>query len=131
MFDLSTKILVVDDMATVRRIIAKMCTDIGFKEVIEAADGESAWTAINTSVPPIGLVLSDWNMPKLSGPDLVKRIRSDVRYRNTPVILITTEAESKKIVEAAASGIDDYIVKPFPLDTLVTKIKKTYEKRFK
>src|SRR4051812_24845538 len=101
MFDFKTRVLVVDDMATMRRIIKKACSDIGFTDVAEAPDGEAGWNVINTSEPPIGLVLSDWMMPKLTGPDLIKRVRSDIRYRDIPIILVTSETESHQIIKAA------------------------------
>ena len=129
MFDLKTRVLVVDDMATMRRIVMKACSDIGFTDVVEAPDGESAWNVINSSKPPIGLVLSDWMMPKLTGPELIKRVRADARYKDTPIILVTSENESKQIMKAAQSGMDEYIVKPFNSEMLITKLVKVYEKR--
>jgi two-component system chemotaxis response regulator CheY len=84
---------------------------------------------LSTSSVPVGLILSDWNMPKLMGIDLVKLVRADRRYARIPFVLITTESEAKKIVEAVKAGVDDYVVKPFTLDTIKAKIESAYRKK--
>src|SRR6478736_2362286 len=100
MFDVKTRVLVVDDMLTMRKLVSKVCKDIGFTDITEAADGAKAWEAIKSANPPIGLVISDWNMPNCTGLDLLKRVRGDSRLKRLPFILVTAESEKAQIVEA-------------------------------
>jgi two-component system chemotaxis response regulator CheY len=129
MFQSSTKVLVVDDMMTMRKLISKVCKEIGFTDLTEAADGIQAWEAIQNASPPIGLVISDWNMPNCSGLDLVKRIRADSRFKDTPFLMVTAEAEQHQVVEAIKSGVDNYVVKPFNAATLTEKLETVHKKR--
>jgi two-component system chemotaxis response regulator CheY len=129
MFSNTTKVLIVDDMMTMRKLVSKTCKDIGFQNLVEAADGIQAWEAIQNSTPPIGLVISDWNMPNCSGLDLVKRIRADSRFKNTPFIMVTAEAEQHQVLEAIKSGVDNYVVKPFGKEQLIEKLEAVHKKR--
>ena len=129
MFSTTIKVLIVDDMMTMRKLVSKTCKEIGFQNLVEAADGIQAWEAIQNSSPPIGLVISDWNMPNCSGLDLVKRIRADSRFKNTPFIMVTAEAEQHQVLEAIKSGVDNYVVKPFGKDQLVEKLEAVHKKR--
>ena len=129
MFAKETKILVVDDMATMRMLIMQFLSDMGYKDVLEQSDGEKGWTAIRTSVSSVGLVIMDWNMPKLNGLELTKRIRAYPKSWNLPILMITTESESSKVMEAIVSGVDDYIVKPFTIETLKKKLEAIHKKR--
>ncbi len=129
MFSNTTKVLIVDDMMTMRKLVSKTCKEIGFQNLVEAADGIQAWEAIQNSTPPIGLVISDWNMPNCSGLDLVKRIRADSRFKNTPFIMVTAEAEQHQVLEAIKSGVDNYVVKPFGKDQLIEKLEAVHKKR--
>ncbi len=129
MFDLSTKVLVVDDMMTMRKLVGKVCKEIGFTNLVEAADGIQAWEVIQNSSPPIGLIISDWNMPNCSGLDLVKRVRSDGRFGKTPFLMVTAEAEQHQVVEALKSGVDNYVVKPFSAPILTEKLESIHKKR--
>jgi two-component system chemotaxis response regulator CheY len=128
MFDLKTRILVVDDMMTMRKLVGKACREIGFTDISEANDGAAAWSAITEANPPFGLVISDWNMPNSSGLDLLKRIRSDSRFGKLPFILVTAEAEQHQILEAAKAGVSQYVVKPFTVDSLREKIEMVHKK---
>lgn len=128
MFDLKTRILVVDDMMTMRKLVTKACREIGFTDITEANDGSQAWQAIGEASPSFGLVISDWNMPNCSGLDLLKRIRADSRFGKTPFILVTAEAEESQIVEAAKAGVSQYLVKPFTTDALREKIETVHRK---
>jgi two-component system chemotaxis response regulator CheY len=128
MFDLKTRLLVVDDMMTMRKIVAKACKDIGFTDITEAADGQKAWEAMQSAEPPIGLVISDWNMPNCSGIDLLRRVRADSRYKNVAFVLLTAESEGHQVAEAVKSGVDNYIVKPFTPDLLSKKLEETHKK---
>ena len=129
MFDPKTRVLVVDDMTTMRKLVMKICTDLGLTDITEAADGEKAWAVINTETKPIGLVISDWNMPHLTGLDLLKRVRADARHKTLPFLLVTAEAEASQVSEAVKAGVDNYIVKPFNAQTLTEKLEAIYKKR--
>src|SRR4051812_13867805 len=118
MFDPKTRLLVVDDMMTMRKLVVKVCKELGFTDITEAADGSLAWEAIDKANPPIQLVISDWNMPNTTGLDLLKRVRGDSRYGKVPFIMVTAEAEQHQIVEAVKSGVSNYVVKPFTADAL-------------
>lgn len=128
MFDPKTRVLVVDDMMTMRKIVARACKDIGFSDITEAADGQKAWEAIQAAAPSIGLVISDWNMPNCTGLDLLKRVRADSRFKKIPFILLTAESEGHQVAEAVKSGVDNYIVKPFTPDLLQKKLEETHKK---
>lgn len=128
MFDPKTRVLIVDDMMTMRKIVAKACKDIGFTDLTEAADGQKAWEALQGANPDIGLVISDWNMPNCTGIDLLKRVRADSRYKNLPFVLLTAESEGHQVAEAVKAGVDNYIVKPFTPDLLQKKLEETHKK---
>jgi two-component system chemotaxis response regulator CheY len=128
MFQSKTRILVVDDMMTMRKIVSKSCKDLGFTEIVEAADGQLAWDTLQSSDSPFGLVISDWNMPNCTGIDLLKRVRADGRFKKLPFVLLTAESEGHQVAEAVKSGVDNYIVKPFTPDLLKTKLEDTYKK---
>ena len=129
MLDTNQRVLVVDDMATVRLVVNQCLSELGYKDIIEATNGQTGWDMLTTSSPPVSLILSDWNMPKLTGIDFVKLVRADRRYAKIPFVLITTEVESKKVVEAIKAGVDDYVVKPFTLETIASKIESAYRKK--
>lgn len=128
MFDLKTRILVVDDMMTMRKLVIKSCREIGFTDFTEAADGVEGWTQITEADPAFGLVISDWNMPNASGLDLLKRIRSDSRFGKTPFMMVTAEADEDQIVLAAKAGVDQYVVKPFTTELLRERIENVHKK---
>ena len=127
MFDKSTKILVVDDMMTMRKIVVKNLKELGFTNFVEAADGQKAWEAMQAD-PTLGLVVSDWNMPNCSGVDLLKRVRADGVRKLVPFVLLTAESESHQVAEAVKSGVDSYIVKPFSAELLQQKLADTFKK---
>ncbi len=128
MFDLATRILVIDDMMTMRKLVMKACREIGFTDLTEANDGTQGWEAINAAKPPFGLIISDWNMPNCSGLDLLKRVRSDSRFKPLPFILVTAESEQTQIMEAARSGVSNYLVKPFTTEALKEKIEQVHRR---
>jgi two-component system chemotaxis response regulator CheY len=128
MFASTTRVLVVDDMMTMRKIVKKIGTEIGFTDITEATDGNQAWEVISNAKPPIGLIISDWNMPNCTGLELLKRLRADHRYKKTPFILVTAEAEQSQIVDAIKAGVDQYVVKPFAKDDLVKKLEAVHKK---
>lgn len=128
MFDPKTRILIVDDMMTMRKLVAKACREIGFTDLTEAADGVEGWTAITSADPAFGLIISDWNMPNATGLDLLKRVRSDSRFGKTPFLLVTAEAEESQIILAAKAGVSQYLVKPFTTELLRERIESVHKK---
>lgn len=126
MFDPKTKVLVVDDMLTMRKIVTKILRELGFTDIVEAADGLEAWE--KTKDGTIGLVVSDWNMPNCTGLDFLKRVRADQKLSKTPFILVTAEAEGHQVAEAIKSGVDQYVVKPFSKEGLKAKLELAYKK---
>jgi two-component system chemotaxis response regulator CheY len=114
------KILTVDDSSTMRRIIKNTLNRIGYTDVVEAAHGVDGLG----KMAGVELVLTDWNMPEMDGLTFVKSLRSNAQYNDVPIIMVTTEAAKKEILEAIKAGVSDYIVKPFTPDTLKEKIQK-------
>lgn len=128
MFDLKTRVLVVDDMLTMRKIVSKNLKEMGFTDITEAADGSLAWQAVSSSETPFGLIISDWNMPNCTGLDFLKRVRADQRFKKVPFILVTAEAEQHQVAEAVKAGVDQYVVKPFNHESLKSKMEMVYKK---
>lgn len=123
------KILVVDDMSTMRKIIKKMLNQLGFTNITEADDGAVAWPKLqeaHTAGEPYEFVVSDWNMPTMSGLDLIKNIRQDENLKKTPFLMITAEAEQGNVVIAVKAGVNNFIVKPFSAEVLKEKIVKIF-----
>lgn len=128
MFDPKTKILVVDDMATMRKLVKKALTGLSFTDFQEAQDGQQAWTLLNEH-PDVGLIVSDWNMPNCTGLDFLKRVRSDSRFRHLPFVLLTAEGEASQVKEAITAGVDNYVLKPFTQESLAEKLEQVHKKR--
>lgn len=128
MFDPKTRILIADDMMTMRKIVGKACKEIGFTDLTEAVDGTDAWQKVTEASPSFGLIISDWNMPNASGLDLLKRVRSDSRFGKTPFVLVTAESEQSQIVEAAKAGVSNYLIKPFTAASLREKLEQVHQK---
>lgn len=126
MFDPKTKILVVDDMLTMRKIVTKILRELGFSDIDDAQDGNEAWEKAQSG--GYGLIVSDWNMPNCSGLEFLKRVRADEKLKKTPFILVTAEAEGSQVAEAVKSGVDQYVVKPFSKDILKAKLESTFKK---
>ncbi|MBE0493863.1 MAG: chemotaxis response regulator CheY [Thiomicrospira sp.] len=119
------KILVVDDFSTMRRIVKNLLKELGFSHFDEADDGSTAWPMVQTG--KYDFIVSDWNMPQMTGLQLLKNVRADEKLKETPFLLITAEAKRSQILEAAQAGVDGYIVKPFTAATLNAKIEKIFE----
>ena len=113
-------VLVVDDYGTMRRIMRNLLGQIGFTHIEEAADGTSALELL--SERSFDLVISDWNMEPMSGLDLLRAVREDVRFRHLPFIMITAANKADNVVAAKLAGVSNYVVKPFTADTLKRKI---------
>lgn len=128
MFDKKSRLLIVDDMNTMRKIVSKNCRELGFLDITEAADGNLAWQAIISAQPPFDIIISDWNMPNCTGLELLKRVRADEKYAKLPFLLVTAESEQSQIIEAIKAGVSTYIVKPFSPGTLQEKMEAVYKK---
>jgi two-component system chemotaxis response regulator CheY len=124
MADKNMKILVVDDFATMRRIVKNILTQLGYKSIIEADDGTTALEVLKKE--KIGLIISDWNMPKMTGLDLLKEVRGNADLAEIPFIMVTAEAQQDSIILAVKAKVSQYIVKPFTADTLGEKIGKVF-----
>ncbi|WP_415923100.1 chemotaxis response regulator CheY [Steroidobacter sp.] len=121
------KFLVVDDFSTMRRIIKNLLNDLGYANVSEADDGQTALPILQAG--GIDFLVTDWNMPGMPGLDLLKAVRSDPKLAKLPVLMLTAEAKREQIVEAAQAGVSGYVIKPFTAVTLKEKIDKILEQR--
>lgn len=128
MFDLKTKVLVVDDMLTMRKIISKILKEIGFTDITEVPDGKIAFEKLSNSEPKFGLIVSDWNMPNMTGLELLEEVRDDVDLKGTPFLMVTAEAEQHQVAEAVRAGVDNYVIKPFDTKTLRAKLEAVHKK---
>ncbi|NVM56874.1 MAG: response regulator [Desulfobacterales bacterium] len=124
--DLNMTILLVDDFATMRRILKNVLKQIGFTKVVEADDGTTALGALRKG--KIDLIISDWNMPKMSGVELLKTIRSDESLKDIPFLMVTAEAQKSSVLEAVQAGVNHYIVKPFTADTVMERLQQIFDK---
>jgi two-component system chemotaxis response regulator CheY len=120
------KILVVDDFSTMRRIIKNLLRDLGFTNISEADDGQTGLPMLQSG--DFDFLVTDWNMPGMTGIDLLKAVRADERLSSIPVLMVTAEAKKEQIVEAAQAGVNGYVVKPFTAETLKAKIEKIFER---
>jgi len=120
------KILVVDDFSTMRRIIKNLLRDLGMTNVQEADDGQTALPILKEG--GIDFLVTDWNMPGMTGIDLLKEVRSDPNLASMPVLMVTAEAKKEQIIAAAQAGVNGYVVKPFTAAVLKEKIDKIFER---
>lgn len=116
------KFLVVDDFSTMRRIVKNLLNDLGYANVAEADDGNSALPMLQAG--GIDFLVTDWNMPGMPGLDLLKAVRADPKLAKMPVLMLTAEAKREQIIEAAQAGVNGYVIKPFTAITLKEKIDK-------
>ncbi|WP_223871749.1 chemotaxis response regulator CheY [Candidatus Dactylopiibacterium carminicum] len=126
MSDPKMKFLVVDDFSTMRRIVRNLLKELGYTNVDEAEDGVVAMQKLNSG--GIDFVVTDWNMPNMTGIELLRAIRASAPLAHLPVLMITAEAKKENIIEAAQAGASGYIVKPFTAATLSEKLGKIFEK---
>ncbi len=124
--DKNMSILVVDDFSTMRRIITNVLRQLGFDNILEAEDGSKALKVLESET--VDFVITDWNMPEMSGLDLLKAIRAseDEAMKELPVLMVTAEALQDNIIAAAKAGVNNYIIKPFDAQTLADKINKIF-----
>jgi len=117
--------LVVDDFATMRRIVRNLLKELGFTNIEEAEDGAVALQRLRGSAK-FDFVVTDWNMPNMTGIELLRQIRADESLRHLPVLMVTADARKENIIEAAQAGANGYVVKPFTAATLDEKLKKIF-----
>ena len=124
--DKNMKILIVDDFSTMRRIIKNLLRDLGFNNTHEADDGTTALPMLQNG--NFDFLVSDWNMPGMTGIDLLKEVRASEKLASMPVLMVTAESKREQIIEAAQAGVNGYVVKPFTAGTLEEKINKIFER---
>ncbi len=120
--DLSIKILIVDDFTTMRRIMKNILKQLGFTNLVEADDGTTAIELLEKD--QFDLVISDWNMPKMSGLELLKNIRGMSQYKDLPFLMVTAEAQKQNVIQAVQAGVSNYVVKPFTAEQISDKLEK-------
>ena len=123
-YDPNMRVLVVDDFSTMRRIVKNILRQLGFINVVEADDGTTAWDVLNRD--KIDFIISDWNMPQMTGIDLLRKVRSSEEFADLPFLMVTAEAQQENIIEAVQAKVSNYIVKPFTADTMKQKIDKSF-----
>ena len=121
----STRFLVADDFSTMRRIVRNLLKELGFVNVQEAEDGVQALSRLRAET--FDFVVSDWNMPNMTGLELLKTVRADPKFKLLPFLMVTAEAEKENIIEAVKAGVSNYVVKPFTGQILKEKMAKIYE----
>jgi len=129
MFSPDTRILVVDDMKTMRVLLRKRLSELGLNNVTEAVDGDPAWKEIEKQLAagsPFQLIISDWLMPETNGIHLLQRVRSNSKLKATPFIMLTAENEAGAVKEAIAAGVTGYLVKPFTPETFKEKLEAAF-----
>ena len=123
--DPNMKILVVDDMSTMRRIVKNILKQLGFNNLEEAENGQEALAKLKADT--YGFVVSDWNMPVMMGIDMLRAIRADESLKKIPVLMVTAEAQKENLMEAVQAGVSNYVVKPFTAETMQDKINKIFK----
>jgi two-component system chemotaxis response regulator CheY len=123
-YDPGMRVLVVDDFSTMRKIVKNILRQLGFNNIVEADDGSTAWETLQKD--NIDFIVSDWNMPIMSGIELLRKVRGSEEYADIPFLMVTAEAQQENIIEAVQAKVSNYIVKPFTPETLGQKIDKIF-----
>lgn len=123
--NLNVKILVVDAFVTMRHIVKGILRQLGFKRIIEAADGIVALQELKKE--NVGLIIADWNIPKMTGLRLLRTVRDDQSLKDIPFIMITSDGQKENIIEAAEAGVSNFIIKPFTPEILKKKIENVLD----
>jgi len=118
----NVKVLIVDDFATMRKVVRNLLKQVGYEDIVEAEDGVMALKTLKSQ--KIDVIVSDWNMPNMTGLELLKAVRADADLAKTPFLMVTAEALQDNVVAAVKAGVSNYIVKPFTAEVLNEKIKK-------
>lgn len=124
MINTKMRVLLVEDMSTMRRLMKLVLAKLGFTDIIEAADGAEGFQQLSRSEVPVGMIISDYNMPNSTGMDLLKRVRAEARFKDTIFMMVTAEGEAHQIEEARKHRVDDYIIKPFNAEKLQERLQK-------
>jgi two-component system chemotaxis response regulator CheY len=124
--DYRMRVLVADDFATMRKIVRNILKQIGFNDIVEAEDGNAALQVLQNE--KIGLVVTDWNMPNMSGLELLEKIRENPRIAHVPVLMVTAEGLKENVIAAVKAGVNNYVVKPFTAEVLQEKIEQIFKK---
>jgi two-component system chemotaxis response regulator CheY len=127
--DLNMNVLVVDDFATMRRIIKNVLKQIGFTKILEADDGTTALAVLKKN--EVDLIICDWNMPKMTGLDLLKKVRGEESTKSIPFVMVTAEAQKDNVLQAVQAGVSNYVVKPFTADAIKEKLTQVFSKKAK
>jgi two-component system chemotaxis response regulator CheY len=125
MADHNITILIVDDFSTMRRIVKNALRQLGYVNVIEADDGTTALDVLRRE--KIDFIVSDWNMPQMTGIELLKAVRTTDEWKDLPFLMVTAEGQKEHVIEAVKHRVSNYIVKPFTPETLMEKINKIFE----
>ena len=131
MFSPDTHVLIVDDTKTIRSLLREMLRNIGFARITEAPDGARALQMMkeNSGTPDeFGFIISDWNMPNMTGIELLEVRNSDDRFKDVPFLMVTIESEREYVLKAVSMGVSDFVVKPFSESTLKSKIQSIHER---
>ena len=126
MFEPDMKIMVVDDFSTMRRIVKNLLKELGYQNFEEADDGANALAKLKSG--SFDFIVSDWNMPNMTGLDLLKAVRADDNLKAIPFLMVTAEAQQDNVIQAVQAGVSNYVVKPFTAATLKEKLDKIKEK---
>ena len=129
MFPKNTRILVIDDLKTIRTLLTEILNNLGYNDVDEAVDGKDALRQLKQAVEneaPYGLIIADWNMPGMTGLELLEVRNADPHLKNTPFLMVTIESEKEYVLKAVSMGVSDFIVKPFSEKTIENKMKSIW-----
>ncbi len=126
-YDTNMKVLVVDDFTAMRRIVKKFLIQLGFKDIVEADNGTTAVDLLKTQ--KVDHIISDWNMPEMTGLELLQHVRTDPGTEDIPFIMVTTEAQRDDIILAVRAKVSQYIIKPFTAETLGKKLAEAFKGR--
>lgn len=121
------KILVIDDMPVMRKMVTKILTDLGYSVIEHAEDGAQALEKVvqaHSAGVGFQFIVSDWNMPNMTGLELLQKLRADANFKKLPFLMVTAEGEKENIVKAVQAGVSDFVIKPFTKDTLSQKINR-------
>jgi len=127
MFSKETKFLIVDDMLTARKFITKNLRELGYTEFIEARNGEVAWQILSKEDTEIEFIISDYDMPVMSGFELLKKVRASEKLKETIFLMITAVGQENKMMEVLDAGVNNYLIKPFDKEVLAEKLESTWE----
>lgn len=125
--DRNMKILIVDDFATMRKIVKTLFERLGFHKITEAEDGAEALAKLKAD--SFDFIVSDWNMPKMMGLDLLKAVRADQSLKDIPFLMITAESQKENVVQAVQAGVSNYVVKPFNQEVVETKLLQIFKNK--